>query len=131
MIYDSWREQNSPGEVNPYPSLTQPCRVFSVMDYLTRPDLVLQERHPFAEVEIDPSDPTALDKVPDPDDVFDSFEYEVPRDPDLYSNSVTSKRKKPKVKTDGAPAPEPGASAPTIQAPQEPGVEVKGAESQD
>lgn len=106
------------------------------MDYLTRPDLVLQERHPYAEMEIDPDTldpnrPDLLDQIPDPEDVFDNFEYEVPRDPDLYSNSATSKPKKPKAKPDGVSAPKPGASAPTNQAPSEPGVEANGAKSQN
>lgn len=109
MIYDKWRNQNSPGEVNPFPSLTQPCRVFSVMDYLTRPDLVLQERHPFAEIQVDPNDPSAFDRVPDPDDILDNFEYEVPRDPDLYGSAPVRRPSKPRAQANGSKDPKQGA----------------------
>lgn len=109
MIYDQWRQENTSGEVNPYPSLTQPCRVFSVMDYLTRPDLVLQERHPFAEMEVDPNDPAAFDRVPDPDDILDNYEYEVPRDPDLYGTAPVRRPRKPGAPANGSKDPKPGA----------------------
>lgn len=109
MIYDQWREQNSPGEVNPFPSLTQPCRVFSVMDYLTRPDLVLQERKAFAEIEVDPNVKDAFDYVPEPEDILDNFEYEVPRDPDLYGSAPVRRPRKPGAQANGSKDSKPGA----------------------
>lgn len=118
MIYDNWKKENNFGEKNGLPSLTEPMRCISVEEYLRDPSLILRTRSSHGEIELERTgipeiDERLLDEIPYPDDdLNDSYEHEVPRDPDLYAPKDTRRPRTNKAKDKGASAPERGASAP-------------------
>lgn len=85
MIQDFYRSQISPGEINMSPSLTEPARIYSIGELLARPDLILSSRSGYSEDSYDPADRSSWDRLDDPQDIPDNFDFEVPRDPDLYN----------------------------------------------
>jgi len=87
MIQDLWRKQNAFGEVNNKPSLTEPVKTYSVYDYLRDPSIVLGSRKPVegsASGYIDLSDPRNPKLVETLEDIPDSWDSELPRDPAIY-----------------------------------------------
>lgn len=98
MLYDLWRNSNLCAEHNSLPSMTEPIRLPAIQDYLRDPSLILRQHiH-------DVDEPG--DDVPD---VSDNFDFEVPRDPDLYTNMRPVQSKKPRAKDNGSKDPKPGA----------------------
>lgn len=89
MIQDQWREQNEFGEFNDLPSMTEPIKTYTVYDYLRDPSIVLGQRKPVEASEvgyIDTSDPrrTRVVETTTFDDLEDSWNQDLPRDPALY-----------------------------------------------
>lgn len=85
MIEDLYRNDIRLGEINNSPSMTEPARIYSISELLARPELILRSRSGYAEEEVDISDPSAMDRVSDPQDIQDPWDFEVPRDPDFYN----------------------------------------------
>lgn len=100
MIQDFYRTQISPGEINRQPSFTEPARIYSIGELLARPDLILSSRSGYSEDSYDPSDRSSWDRLDDPQDIPDNFDFEVPRDPDLYNppRAAKPRPRKPKGK---------------------------------
>lgn len=85
MLTDLYRKQISPGEINCSPSMVEPSRVYTIGELLARPDLILSSRSGYSEDTYDPEDPSSWEKLHDAEDIPDNFDFEVPRDPDLYN----------------------------------------------
>lgn len=101
MLTDLYRNQISPGEINGFPSMVEPARVYSIGELLARPDLILSSRSGYSEDTYDPEDPSSWDKLSDAEDIPDNFDFEVPRDPDLYNSKMPAKPapRNPKAKS--------------------------------
>ena len=83
--------------------MTEPSRIYSISELLARPELILSSRTGFGEATVDLGDPSSFDRLSDPEDIPDNFDFEVPRDPDLY-NPPRRAKQRPK-NPNGAPAP--------------------------
>lgn len=98
--------------------MTEPVKTFSVYDYLRDPSIVLGQHRPVegsesGYIEMDPQ--TRESRVVETqtfEDLLDSWDQELPRDPDLYGAGDTAARK-PRRKASGAQdkSPQPEADA--------------------
>lgn len=59
--------------------------MYTIGELLARPDLILSSRSGYSEDTYDPEDPSSWEKLQDAEDIPDNFDFEVPRDPDLYN----------------------------------------------